>query len=110
MAHITTTGNAELDSATSEIASALRHASPGTVHGPLPDQYFYDEAMRLRDAIMNGTREMDAPEPPLENFTVASRNRTPCSECGGGYWQPYIGRGGDEATDEYIPHARSLCY
>ena len=93
---INTTGNAELDSATSEIASALRHASP-VDHG---DQYFYDEAMRLRDAIMKGTREL----------MVGQKNRTPCPLCGGGYWQTYIGRGGDEATDEYIPHARSLCY
>lgn len=54
MAHITTTGNSDVDGATSEIASALRHASP-VDHG---DQYFYDEAMRLRDAIMNGTREL----------------------------------------------------
>lgn len=68
MAHINTTGNADIDGATSEIASALRHASP-VDYG---DQYFYDEAMRLRDAIMAGTRELDA-EPPSENWMAGDR-------------------------------------
>lgn len=72
MAQITTTGNSDIDTATAEIAVALRDADLGTVHGPLPEQHFYDEAMRLRDAIMAGTRELDAPEPPLEDFTVAA--------------------------------------
>lgn len=59
MASIKTTGNADIDTATAEIAVALRDASAGTVRGPYPDQRFYDEAMRLRDQIMAGTRNLD---------------------------------------------------
>jgi hypothetical protein len=54
---ISTTGNAAVDSAAAEIAVALRDASPGR-----RDQHYYDEATRLRDAIMAGTRELDRPK------------------------------------------------
>lgn len=53
---INTTGNADIDTATAEIAVALRNACPVMDS----DQRFYDEAMALRDAIMRGTRELDA--------------------------------------------------
>jgi hypothetical protein len=55
MAQIRTTGNHDIDTATAEIAVALRNSS-FTVQR---DQDYYDEAMRLRDAIMAGTRELD---------------------------------------------------
>ena len=51
---ISTTGNGNLDTATAEIAIALHAAQPG-----YQDQYYYDEAARLRDVIMAGTRELD---------------------------------------------------
>jgi hypothetical protein len=44
---IRTTGNPDVDTATAEVAVALRDASPGKT-----DQYYYDEAMRLRDVIL----------------------------------------------------------
>lgn len=53
MAKINITGNADIDQATAEIALVLRDASPGQ-----RDQQYYDEAMRLRDEIMAGTREL----------------------------------------------------
>ena len=53
---IKTTGNADIDTATAEIAVALRKACPVLC----PDQDHYDDAMRLRDAIMSGTRAPDA--------------------------------------------------
>ena len=52
MPSVNTTGNADIDTATAEIAVALRDAAPGK-----RDQEYYDEAMRLLDAIMKGTRE-----------------------------------------------------
>lgn len=60
MAHINTTGDGDIDTATAEIAVALRDACPVMDS----DQRFYDEAMALRDAIMKGTRELDRDEPP----------------------------------------------
>lgn len=48
------TRNRLVDSATAEIAVALRDASPGHA-----DAYYYQEAERLRDDIMLGTREID---------------------------------------------------
>lgn len=53
MRGIEVTGNSRIDGATAEIAVALRDASPH-----LRDQYYYDEAMRLRDEIMAGTAEL----------------------------------------------------
>lgn len=55
MEKIKITGNADIDQATAEIAVALRYAALN----PATDQHYYDEAMRLRDAIMAGTRELD---------------------------------------------------
>lgn len=55
MAEINVTGHADIDQATAEIAAALRDASKV----PGPDEWYYDEAARLRDAIMAGTRELD---------------------------------------------------
>jgi hypothetical protein len=52
---IKTTGNDRIDRATAEIAVALRDASPGQ-----REQCYYDEAMRLRDEIMAGQRELDS--------------------------------------------------
>lgn len=54
MAKIRTTGNGDVDTATAEIAVALGDADPGK-----SDQHYYDEAMRLRDQIMQGTRVLD---------------------------------------------------
>jgi hypothetical protein len=56
---IETTGSARTDTATSEIALALRSGHPGH-----RDQYYYDWAMRLRDEIMAGTREQDETTAP----------------------------------------------
>ena len=80
MAQIKTTGNAQIDQATAEIAVALRDACPGQ-----REQEYYDVAMRLRDAIMAGTRELDrsggwpgtgyVPEPPLDNWMAGDRER-----------------------------------
>jgi hypothetical protein len=53
---IKTTGNEAVDTATAEIAVALRNASPGK-----RDQHYYDEAMRLRDEIRStGTSAMES--------------------------------------------------
>jgi hypothetical protein len=49
MAGIEVTGNDRIDTATAEIAVALRDASPGG-----RDQSYYTEAQRLRDEIMQG--------------------------------------------------------
>jgi hypothetical protein len=57
---INTTGHPDIDSATGEIAVALRNANPGK-----PEQTYYDEAMRLRDEIMSGA---------CERARLASRN------------------------------------
>lgn len=54
---ITTTGNPVIDQATAEIAVALRDASPGK-----RDQDYYDEASRLRDAILSGARNAPVQE------------------------------------------------
>jgi hypothetical protein len=51
---VNTTGNARIDGATAEIAIALRNASPGQ-----RNQHYYDEAMSLRDEIMQGTAELN---------------------------------------------------
>jgi hypothetical protein len=56
MSGITVTGQPDIDQATAEIAVALRDASPGK-----RDQHYYDEAARLRDAIMAGTRALAEP-------------------------------------------------
>lgn len=50
---IKTTGNERIDTATAEIAVALRNSaiSPGSA------QYYYDEAMRLRNEIITGVLE-----------------------------------------------------
>jgi hypothetical protein len=53
---ITITGQPDIDQATAEIAVALRDGRPGQ-----RDQYYYDEAARLRDAIMTGTRALAKP-------------------------------------------------
>ena len=56
---ITTTGNSRIDTATAEIAVALRDAAIGLDAWPSTrEQKFYDEAMRLRNEIMAGTREL----------------------------------------------------
>jgi hypothetical protein len=70
---INTTGNSRIDDAAAEIAIALRRASPGS-----PDQAYYHEAMRLRDAVMTGTRQL------AQSGAAAT---LPCPECGGGYTQ-----------------------
>jgi hypothetical protein len=62
---IAVTGNRRADDATSEIALALRDASPGK-----SDQYYYDEAMRLRDEILAGAAELAA-RPPVRRARVA---------------------------------------
>lgn len=54
---INVTGNRAIDQATAEFAVAIAWRN-----GEKPDQFYYDEAMRLRDEIMKGTRELDAGE------------------------------------------------
>jgi hypothetical protein len=56
---VATTGNALIDTATAEIAGALRDGDPGK-----RDQYYYDEAMRLRDEIIAGALERADALPP----------------------------------------------
>ena len=55
---ITPTGNEQIDTATAELALELRMAHPS-----MREQSLYDEAMRIRDAIMAGTRELPEPLP-----------------------------------------------
>lgn len=50
---IRVTGQPDIDQATAEIAVALRDAA-GTAATYTPEQHYYDEAMRLRDAILKG--------------------------------------------------------
>lgn len=52
---IKTTGNERIDDATAEIAVYLRRAEPG-----VREQLYYDEAMRLRDEILEGAAELVA--------------------------------------------------
>ncbi len=58
MAHIWLTGNRDIDSATAEIAVALRNACP-VLCG---EQDHYEQAAALRNQIMKGTRELDREE------------------------------------------------
>lgn len=53
---IKVTGNELIDTATAEIAVALRDAVPGGRDGA-----YYEAAEIVRDAIMAGTRQLDAP-------------------------------------------------
>lgn len=53
MSGIAVTGNEHVDVATSEIAVAIRGANP-----TWSEQQCYDEAMRLRNEIAEGTREL----------------------------------------------------
>lgn len=46
---IKVTGNRRIDQATSELAIVYRDSWPGK-----PEQFYYDEAMRLRDEILRG--------------------------------------------------------
>jgi hypothetical protein len=66
MSGIATTGNSQVDTATAEIAVALRDGR-GIGHG-WREQDHCNEAMRLRDEIMAGTREMDAVTPPAHSL------------------------------------------
>lgn len=54
MAQIRITGNEDIDGETAQIALMVRAWRPGS-----NDAYCYNEAMRIRDAIMKGTRELD---------------------------------------------------
>lgn len=75
---ITTTGNDRIDTATSEIAIALRDAgNPGQ-----SEAYFYAEAMRLRDEIMAGARELPPVLPPWRP-AVNGTGRRPWFVCRG---------------------------
>ena len=67
---IETTGNPRVDTAAAEIAVALRDASPGR-----REQSYYDEAIRLRDEIMRGTRELDSQPPPAAGVQVVEATR-----------------------------------
>ena len=64
------TFNSQIDQASHSIACAVSKANPGW-----SDASCWHEAVRLRDAIMAGTRELDAPEPPLDNWMVGDRER-----------------------------------
>lgn len=55
---ITPTGNSRIDEATAELALELRMAHPS-----MREQSLYNEAMRIRDEIMAGTRELPEPLP-----------------------------------------------
>lgn len=58
---IKVTGNSRIDTATAEIARHIRDARVGLRYR---EQDHYDEAMRLRDEIMAGTREQEHRYPP----------------------------------------------
>jgi hypothetical protein len=58
---IKVTGNHQIDGATAEIAGHIRDGRIGS-HVRWSEQDHYDEAMRLRDEIMAGTRSLP-PEP-----------------------------------------------
>jgi hypothetical protein len=77
---ITTTGNPGVDQATAEIAVALRDASPGK-----RDQDYYNEAMRLRDAILSGAREAPVQERAPEVTELLARIREQERENDGGW-------------------------
>jgi hypothetical protein len=72
MMGIDITGNESIDNATATIALALGRAYPGWL-----DQEAYNAAMNLRNDIMAGTRELDAPLPPLDNFKVSNGGALP---------------------------------
>lgn len=54
---IKVTGNSRIDTATAEIAGHIRDGRIGS-HVSWREQDHYDEAMRLRDEIMAGTRHL----------------------------------------------------
>jgi hypothetical protein len=55
-----TTGNSRIDGATAEIAVHVRDGRVGS-HARYRDQDHYDEAMRLRDEILQGAGEQQEP-------------------------------------------------
>ena len=72
MASIEVTGNTSIDRATTEVAQQIAMAHKG-----LDEAEVYAWATRLRDAIMAGTRDMDAPLPPLDDFKVSNGGALP---------------------------------
>ena len=72
---IKTTGNSRIDTATAEIAVALRDARVGQPR--YREQDHYDEAVRLRDEIMTGTRELPAPVLPPWRPAVNGTGKRP---------------------------------
>ena len=79
---IKTTGNHLIDSATAEIAVALRDASPGQ-----RDQEYYDQAARLRDDIIRGATGGDMESKPMH---AAELGRYVCVAHGGCLHSPAI--------------------
>lgn len=96
MAEISITDHEGIDSATAQIALALRALHPGS-----NTKYCYRKAERLRDAIMRGAVELAVAKADEE-----VKAHTPCADCGGGYWQEYAG---PPAGDRHIPHDAQLC-
>ena len=75
---IKVTGNSRIDGATAEIAVALRDAGlSGFPYSPQREQVYFDEAMRLRDEIMAGTRELPAPVLPPWRAAVNGTSKRP---------------------------------
>lgn len=68
MTGIAVTGQPDIDQATAEIAIVLRDAGYGK-----REQDCYDEAARLRDVIMAGTRALDA-EVPVTHTGMAEHD------------------------------------
>lgn len=94
MAQIKVTGNSDIDQATAEIAVALRDA----YLNPATDQHYYDEAERLRDAIMEGTRELDArPVDPTDIMTQADASR----DYEPGWFQNFMNDGCKDKSADY---------
>jgi hypothetical protein len=66
-----------------------------------------DTGMRVRwhRSYGHGLRPGEDRDLGCPNCTREDRNRVPCGDCGGGYWQEYAG---PPPSDQYIPHA-SIC-
>lgn len=83
--------------------------TPSTVSEMLVGQRIRtdDGGFRVREhrGFGHGLRPGENRDLGCPSCTREDRNRVPCPDCGGGYWQEYIG---PPASDQYIPHD-SIC-
>lgn len=73
---IKVTGNSRIDTATAEIAGHIRDGRIGS-HVSWREQEHYDEATRLRDEIMLGTREQAGYTLPAWRAAVNGTSKRP---------------------------------